>query len=314
MLKGQITSMMPEPLKSFFVQLREVDYESLQEIRIRVGQPLVILKAGKRYGLGSNGTCNIKMGYKVSKLEVEHLLKCMSDFSLYALEEEVRQGFITLQGGHRVGLVGRAVLEHGRVKTLRYISGMNIRLAHQIIGCSDELMSYILGRDRVYHTLIISPPGCGKTTLLRDTIRSLSSGFSGYGPYAVGVVDERSEIAACHEGVPQNELGYETDVLDACPKEEGMRMILRSMGEDVVAVDEIGKEEECDALRDMLNAGVTVVCTAHGKNMEECMRRPGLKALIEEGLFERIIVLSKRNGPCTIEEVRDGISGLSLLR
>lgn len=304
---------MPMPIKEKLSILTEENFNKLQEIRLRVGQPLLLKLGGKEYGLGEKGCCQLQWGIKVTRQHVTDILHYMSDFSLYALEDELRQGFMTLEGGHRVGLVGKVVLENSQIKTLKYISGMNIRIAHEVMGCSERVMPYLLNRDRVYHTLIISPPGCGKTTLLRDVILNLSDGFRGYGPYTVGVVDERSEIAACYQGVAQNHLGSRTDVLDACPKVEGMRMLLRSMAPQVVAVDEIGKAEDCDALEEMLCAGVSLICTAHGKDEKECLRRPRLKTLLEEGLFERLIILSSRQGPCTIEAILDGTRGMKAL-
>lgn len=313
MREDNLLKVLPKSMRLPMQRLSRASFDKLQEIRLRVGSPILLKISGEEWGLNDEGLCSVDRSFVLSSEEITDVLRCMSDFSLYALEDEMRQGFITLEGGHRVGLVGKAVLEQSHIKTLKYISGMNIRIAHEVIGCSQKVMPYILSRDKVYHTLIISPPGCGKTTLLRDIIRYLSEGFCGYGPYTVGVVDERSEIAACYQGVPQNDVGSRTDVLDACPKVEGMRMLLRSMAPDVIAVDEIGRVDDCMALEEILNAGVSLLCTVHGKNIEECLRRPALRELIEKGLFERMIVLSHRQGPCTIETIRDGIRNVSLL-
>lgn len=304
---------MPRHIKTGLIGLTDEKQKGLQEIRLRVNQPLILKMNGQEYGLNDKGLCTLGHGIDVTRQELGDILHCMSDFSLYALEDELRQGFMTLEGGHRVGLVGKVVLENGQIKTLRFISGMNIRIAHEVLGCSEKIMPYIVGRDKVYHTLIVSPPGCGKTTLLRDMIYQLSEGFKGYGPYTVGVVDERSEIAACYQGVPQNHLGRHTDVLDGCPKVEGMRMLLRSMAPQVIAVDEIGKGADCEALQEILSAGVTLMCTVHGKDEKECLRRPYLSELLEKGFFERIIILSHRQGPCTIEAILDGAKGMKLL-
>ena len=308
-----LLSVMPRRIKMGLECLTEEKQKGLQEIRLRTDKPLILKINGQEYGLNENGCCTLGRGMDITKQELSDILHCMSDFSLYALEDELRQGFMTLEGGHRVGLVGKVVLENSRIKTLRFISGMNIRIAHEVLGCSEKIMPYIVGRDKIYHTLIISPPGCGKTTLLRDMIYQLSEGFKGYGPYTVGVVDERSEIAACYQGVPQNHLGKRTDVLDGCPKVEGMRMLLRAMAPQVIAVDEIGKGEDCEALQEILSAGVTLMCTVHGKDEKECLRRPYLGPLLEEGLFERIIILSHRQGPCTIEAILDGTKGMKHL-
>lgn len=301
-----IWKVMPPRIREAMQRLTHQEQQQLQEIRMRAEQPILIKMQKKEFGLNEKGLCQPKQSSHISAKELRDILHTMSGFSLYAIEEELKQGYLTLEGGHRVGLTGKVVLENNQIKTLKYINGMNIRIAHEVMGCSDKMMPYILSKEKVYHTLIVSPPGCGKTTLLRDIVRQLSEGYHGYGPFTVGVVDERSEIAACYQGIPQNHLGVRTDVLDGCPKAEGMRMLLRAMAPEVVAVDEIGKSEECMALREMLNAGVAILCTVHGKDEKECLRRPVLKEMLEEGLFERILILSHRHGPCTIEGILDG--------
>ncbi|MDF2613639.1 MAG: spoIIIAA [Clostridia bacterium] len=314
MNKNGIISIMPDIIKKMMVHLDEKSYDALQEIRLRARQPLILLIKDEEYGLSKEGICLVQNSYMVSEDDVLCILKYISGFSLYALEDEMRQGYITIEGGHRVGIVGKAVIENNVIKTLKYISAVNIRVAHQVLNCSKGIMPYILSRNKVYHTLIVSPPKCGKTTLLRDIIRNLSNGFSGYGPYTVGVVDERSEIAGCYRGIPQNDIGMRTDVLDACPKVEGMRMLLRSMSPHVIAVDEIGKKEDILALQEVLSAGITIISTVHGKDIDDCRRKPILKDLIENSLFERIIILSNKYGPCTIEAILDGCNHLNTLR
>lgn len=305
-----LLKMMPIAMREGLGQLSQEEQAQLQEIHLRVRQPILLKIKGKEYGLSPQGLCELRQSMPMTEKGLKDLLQYMSDFSLYALEDELRQGYMTLPGGHRVGLVGKVVLEQNKVKTLRYISGMNIRIAHEVMGCSQSVMPYLVSKTGVYHTLIISPPGCGKTTLLRDVIRQLSEGYHGYGPYTVGVVDERSEIAACYMGVPQNHMGCRTDVLDGCPKVEGMRMLLRAMSPQVIAVDEIGKAEDLEALREMLSAGVSLLCSVHGRDEKECLRREGLGDMLTEGLFERVIILSHRQGPCTIEGILDGTRDL----
>ena len=308
-----LMKVMPNPIKLGLTHLSAKQKQQLEEIRLRVGGPLILKMRGIEYGLDDHGICNLGEGLEMTRQLITSILHYMSDFSLYAIEDELRQGYMTIEGGHRVGLVGKVVLENNRIKTLKFISGMNIRIAHEILGCSEQVMPYIVARDKIFHTLIVSPPGCGKTTLLRDMIYQLSEGYKGYGPFTVGVVDERSEIAACYQGVPQNHIGMRTDVLDSCPKVEGMRMLLRAMAPQIVAVDEIGKGEDCEAIQEMLNAGVSILCTVHGKDEKECLRRPYLKELMEQGLFERIIILSNRKGPCTVETILDGTRGMKVL-
>lgn len=305
MIENSILEIMPINLKSMLLEIKDPICNSIQEMRVRAYKPIIVLVEGKEYGLSNKGLDQVGAGYVATLQDVQAILKFLSGYSLYALEDELRQGYVTIQGGHRVGLVGKTVIEEQKVKTLKYISGLNIRFSHEVFGCSDKVLPYLLSRDKVYHTLIVSPPKCGKTTLLRDLIRNLSNGFSGFGPYTVGVVDERSEIAGCYMGVPQNNMGMRTDVLDACPKVEGMRMLLRAMAPDIIAVDEISSKADMEAIEEVLGAGVTLLCSTHGKDLEDCMKKPVLSSMLEKGLFEKIVVLSSRRGPCTVEAIED---------
>ena len=225
------------------------DYEKLYEIRLRVGRPLFLVYAGGERFL------QIKRGepYFVTRQDLKETLEYVCGYSLYAYEDEIRQGYISVQGGHRVGVTGKVLLNGDRIRGMKYISCINVRLSHQIPGCADAVMPYIQSRNHISHTLIISPPRCGKTTLLRDVIRQLSNGREGIPGVTVGVVDERSELAGSWQGVPQNDLGMRTDILDACPKAEGMQMLVRSMSPDVVAVDELGREEDFRAVESVIH-------------------------------------------------------------
>ena len=189
----------------------------------------------------------------MSKREIEETMEYVANYSMYAYEEELRQGFLTIGGGHRVGVVGKAVSEDGHIRSMKYISCINVRIAHEVRGCADAVMPYVAGRGDVRHTLIISPPGCGKTTLLRDMIRQISNGGKHCRGRTVGVVDERSELGGAYRGIPQNDLGMRTDLLDCCPKAEGMMLLIRSMTPQVIAVDEIGGEEDIRAVETAVN-------------------------------------------------------------
>jgi stage III sporulation protein AA len=184
------------------------------------------------------------------------------------------------------------ILERDRIKTLRHISFINIRLAHEVIGCGNQVLPYIIQGKSIHHTLIISPPRCGKTTLLRDLIRQLSNGGKSCPGMNVGVVDERSELGACYQGSPQNDLGCRTDVLDCCPKKEGMMMLVRSMSPEIIAVDEIGSGEDMQALEYVMNCGVKILATIHGNSIEEIRRKPVMGRLVEEKVFGRYVLLS----------------------
>ncbi|NLK20918.1 MAG: stage III sporulation protein AA [Epulopiscium sp.] len=309
--KEIILSALGARIKNLFHKLPEDEFERLQEIRLRVNQPIIIVGDSRAIFMKNDGnfTKNIEQAFRVTQKDLVDTLQMMSDYSLYAFEEEIKNGYITLQGGHRVGVAGKVVMDKGQIKTIRYIGGMNIRISHEIIGCSNKVIPFLIDKKSIYHTLIISPPKCGKTTILRDLIRQLSNGIPNKFPgITIGVVDERSEIGGSYLGVAQNDVGIRTDILDCCPKTEGMRMLLRSMSPEVIAVDEIGKIEDIYAIEDVMNAGVKLICTVHGSSLLDIQRKPVLKELIEKKIFERIILLSHKKGPGTIEEVIDAIN------
>lgn len=276
-------------------QKEQKQWRTLEEIRVRVNRPLQFYCGGEEYVLRlcvpelAQGTQD---AYIVRESDIQAILTFLSHYSIYAYEEELRQGFLTLEGGHRVGVAGRAVTEQSRVLRLQDINFLNIRIAHQCIGCAEKLYPYLYGDGRFLNTLIVSPPGMGKTTLLRDCIRLLSDGAYGKAGHRVGVVDERSEIAACHRGIPQNDLGSRTDVLDGCSKAAGMRMLLRSMSPEVIAVDELGGEEDFAAVEQVLYSGSRILGTIHGEGVEQLRRKPRLRRWMDSGIFERCIIIS----------------------
>lgn len=281
------------------------DIAGIEEIRLRADKPLMISKSGQDYFV--NNTGGISAAYTdaccVTRQDIDKTLQLMCNYSIYAIEEELKQGFLTLTGGHRVGFSGRGVIEGNKIKTLKNISGMNIRIAREVRGCGSKLANSLFG-DGLKHTLIASPPGCGKTTLLRDIIRILSCGEGEISKgYKVGVVDERSEIAGCYLGVPQRDVGVRTDVLDACPKAQGMIILLRSMSPEIIAVDEIGSMEDAETIENAINSGVKVIATVHGRDIKDITSRPGIRSLMDKKSFERIVFLSRRSGPGTIEDI-----------
>ncbi|MCI6019153.1 MAG: stage III sporulation protein AA [Clostridiales bacterium] len=295
-------------LKIFSPDLRRLlgkiplEFDKLLEIRLRVNGPLIVIEDNEEYMIDSDGgicTC-IDKAYIVTARDIRETMALVSDYSVYAYEDDIRQGFITIKGGHRVGIAGKIVLEGAVIRTIQYISFMNIRLAHQIKGCADKVMPYIFEKGRICHTLIVSPPCCGKTTLLRDMIRQVSEREKGM---SIGVVDERSEIAACYLGVPQNDLGIRADVLDGCPKAKGMLMLLRSMSPQLIAVDEIGSREDMEAIEYVIHCGCKLLATVHGNSVDDLMQKPVLGKLVKARIFERYIVLSNREEIGHIEAV-----------
>ena len=313
-----IAGYLPEQIEAA-LRKAEPDWTKMEEIRLRAGKPLLFYLKQKEYMLTKKGRLveaqngpQMNSVFCVDSGEIQMMLKKFSGYSLYAYEEEVKQGFLTLSGGHRVGLAGTVVTENGRVKTIRNLSFLNIRIAREVTGCADPVLPEIAEGARLFHTLIISPPGCGKTTLLRDLIRQISDGFSYrdqegrrccFQGRTVGVVDERNEISAAVSGIPSSRLGLRTDVLLGCPKKTGIFLLLRSMSPKVIAVDEIGSMEDFEAVRQAVVSGCVILATAHGNSVEEFARKKAGAAFLEEGIFERYIILSEKNGKGTIEKI-----------
>jgi stage III sporulation protein AA len=317
---GDYVGTRDELLKILSIKLRTVfgrlqaDYGRLQEIRLRMNCPLLIVLDNKEYFLTEEAQLvpDPAGAVIVTKNEIRETMEYISNYSLYAFEEEIRQGFITISGGHRIGIAGKVIMENENVKSIKHISFINIRLAHQIKGCADAVLPYIIDREAggIYHTLIISPPGCGKTTLLRDTIRQLSNGSRHLPGMSVGVVDERSEIGACYMGVPQNDIGIRTDILDCCPKARGMMMLIRSMSPQIIAVDEIGSHEDLEAIDYVIGCGCRLIATVHGSSIEDIKAKPVLGELMEKRLFGRCIVLSGLAGAGHLEGIYDAAGRL----
>ena len=269
--------------------------EQLYEIRVKIGKPILIYS---KYGESA-------INYISTREDMKSIMQKISNYSLYAYEEDIKQGFITIKGGHRIGIAGECVMDKGEVKTIRNISSVNIRICREVIGCSSKAMKYIAVNNKIYNTIIISPPKCGKTTLLRDITRNISNGVNSLGldGKKVVVIDERSEIGACYFGIPQMNLGIRTDVLDNCLKREGLIMSIRSLSPEVLICDEIGTKGDIEALMMAFNSGVNIITTIHGFTIEDLYKRKVFYDLLDNGIIERVITLSRRNGVGTIEKV-----------
>lgn len=307
-IRQDILTFLSPDLRALFKNLPDKELADLEEIRLRVNGPVLLKqRTGDKY-LAKDGMLTTRWESSVccSAESMNRTVALLCNSSLYALEEELSKGFLTLPGGHRTGFVGRAVLDKGRIKTLKQISGVNIRIARFISGSALKIIRYLIKDNIFLNTLIISPPRAGKTTLLRDMITILSNGFPGFKSIDVGLVDERSEIAGCRDGIPQLPVGHRTDILDGCPKAEGMMMLVRSMSPQVIATDEIGRKEDAEAIEEVINAGIKLLTTVHGSSKEDILRRPVVKDILEQRVFERYVVLSRKNGPGTIENIFDG--------
>ena len=312
-LKRDIMPLLSNEIARILNRVDLCSLELLEEIRLRADKPLMLQNYSGDWFVNTDGLLGAvpAKSYIVRQEDIIRTVELMSENSIYAFQDEIKNGYITIRGGHRIGIAGKVVLDGSLVRNIKDISGLNIRLSNQVIGCSDKIIRYLIGNNSsIYNTLIISPPQCGKTTILRDIARALSDGIPDmdFNGVKVGIVDERSEIAACYKGVAQNQVGVRSDVLDGCLKSIGMSMIIRSMSPKVIITDEIGNEGDKEAVLGALNAGVKIITTAHGYNITELKSRREVLKLMEEKVFERYIVLGNSKGPGTLVEVVDGIT------
>ncbi len=306
-------------LTNILSKLSRNEIEKVEEIRLRNGKPLMLCLDNSDYYVSTNGTLALEPINCVN-ITYKHILKTfqlISSYSIYSIEEELKNGFVTVRGGHRVGVTGKAVYGINGLETMRDISSLNIRIAKEIIGVSNNIIKYIIKKpNTIYNTLLVSPPQCGKTTLLRDIIRNISNGVSScnFHGIKVGVVDERSELGGTYKGCPQNDVGIRTDIIDSCRKHEGIMLLLRSMSPNVIATDEIGDEKDIKAIHEAMRAGVKIISTVHGDGINDILSKPKLRDVITEKVFERIILIDNTNGVGTIQDIVDGISFKSVIR
>lgn len=278
----------------------------LREIRLRVGRPVILYAAGREYFVNADGVPaeGRKEAFCMDRQGMEAVLRNLCQDSFYAFEDELKRGFLTVPGGHRVGISGQAVLdERGGIRTIKNIAFVNIRIARQVQNAADGILPLVYDGGELLNTLILASPGCGKTTLLRELIRQVSDGNAYGDGQTVGVVDERSELAGSFLGVPQNDLGIRTDVLDACPKAEGMLLLLRAMSPAVIAIDELGSCEEMEALHRASACGCRILATAHGNTFEDLERRFGIAAGDLRKVFQMVVCLHRKSGRFVAEPI-----------
>lgn len=262
--------------------------DNLEEIRIRVQKP-IILKFNSNEKI---------IRYFVSQDEILNILQLVCENSIYSYQHQIAEGFVTIKGGHRVGISGSCVIENGKVININYINGLNFRLAKQILGISENVLKYILNikENTIFNTLIVSMPGAGKTTLLKDIVRQISNGIENlrFKGLNIGIVDERGEIASLYKGVPQNDIGIKSDVMDNVSKSLGMKMLIRSMAPQVIVADEIGSFEDIDAINYAICSGCKGIFTAHGQTLSDLHLNKVLNELINGHVFEVIFFLNSK--------------------
>lgn len=268
-------------------KMRNIDFTNLEEIRIRNNRP-IFLKIGQS---------EQQVNYIINTNDVLEILQKICDNSIYTYQNQICNGYITIKGGHRIGITGNIVIKDGQVTNISHIYSLNFRIARQVIDCSNKILESVLDlkNNTVFNTIIISPPGRGKTTILRDLIRKISDGIPeiSFNGINVGVVDERGEIAAMYKGIPQNDIGRRTDILDNIPKDIGMKMLIRSMNPKVIVADEIGSTKDIEAIKYAICSGVKGVFTAHGNGLKDIMNNPILNELYITDGIERVLAIDE---------------------
>lgn len=291
----EVTTLLPPELQEPLQLLPQDAKTGIEEIRLRAGQPMSVV-----------GEKAVQMdGYRITPDCLYDVLEHASRHSVHTVLERMSSGFVSVKGGHRIGLCGVAVTEEGTCRGFRQISSLNLRIAREKTGIAEPIAAQLFREGRMENTLIAAPPGAGKTTLLRDLIRCLSGGHT-VPAQRVSVVDERGELAAIWEGVPQMEMGENTDILEGVKKGEAIPMLLRGMNPQVIAVDEITDFEDVKRIKEAAGCGVSIVATAHGKSVKEMRLRPVYRELLECGMFRKAIMIERiRNGvrSIAVEEV-----------
>lgn len=297
----QGAALLPAHLRRMAEALPWDRQRTAEELRLRCGRPMTVsYPEGEAIPPG----CEDR---PIQPADLGQVLEIATQASAHTVLDKVRNGFVTLRGGHRIGLCGSGVVRDGAVVNLRQLSSLSIRIARAVTGTAGQVLDKLSEGNVLQSTLILSPPGGGKTTLLRDLIRVISDG-EGVRPMRVGVADERSELAAMYEGIAQFDLGCRTDVMDGCPKDAGLLMLLRGMNPQVLAADEITAPADCAALEMAANCGVVLLATAHASGLEDLSTRPLYRGLLEQNIFRRVISIERRNGARSYRITRLGVA------
>ena len=284
----KVLNYLPEKIACIFRKIPVHTAESINEIRLRVNRPISVTSLGENYFVTENGSLTLSdsLGIICTYENISESFKAVCEYSVHSYQKEISQGFITIEGGNRVGICGTAVGQ-GKIETVKYISGLNFRIAGQTFGCSRQLCERLFSEDPV-SVLITGEPLSGKTTYLRDMCRIMGR------KHRISIVDSRSEIASCYHGIPQNDVGYFADVLDGYDKKNGIETAIRVMSPEIVVCDEIGGKDDCFAILESINSGVKFLASVHGKSIDEILKIEHLKKLLDYGIFEYAVLIEER--------------------
>jgi stage III sporulation protein AA len=313
-----IFEILPERLKTAFEKL---PMSKVYELRLRVNAPIVVALAGRSFFLTDNGLTHEIEGHIppavsgndrggtggnaplfVTRSELDTIVHKAADYSLYAVNDQIKCGFMTIRGGVRIGITGEVVIEAGETKTIKNIQALNIRVPHQVRGCSYQILPFVFGANAPLKTLIISPPGCGKTTMLRDLAWQICDKF--HLPNVL-IIDERGEIAANYLGENQLDVGAFTDVISGCTKSFGFENGIRSMRPDVIITDELMGEADVDMVKTAARSGVVILASVHARGLDDIRNKTHFRELIDEQLFDRYVVLTTRDTAGAVSGVFD---------
>lgn len=280
----QAAALLPKELYEAALGLPESVQNQAEEFRLRTGFRATVMYANREMELRGTDV--------IHTADLHDVLEFASRSSVHTVLEQLRHGFVTVKGGHRIGICGTAVITRGEVTGFRHLSSLNIRIAKEMKGVARSVVPALFEDGALQNTLILAPPGAGKTTLLRDVIRCISDG-DGVPELRVGIADARGELAGIWEGAAQMELGRHTDILDGVAKSEGLLMLLRGMNPDVLAVDEITDSKDVEALSQATGCGVALLATAHGKSVKDLYLRPTYREMVRQNIFSRAVLIEQ---------------------
>ncbi|MBO6126404.1 MAG: Flp pilus assembly complex ATPase component TadA [Clostridia bacterium] len=282
-------------IRTALIKIPDKIKNNIQEICIRINSSIIIFTQNNSYFVGKNGEVASEdpKNLVISQSDILETMKILCNFSIYSYQNQIKEGFITLKGGHRAGFSGTAVINNNEIINISDISSINFRISREILGCSDRIFNKF-GLD-VGGTLIIGPPSSGKTTILRDMARKLSTSFEENKLIKVSIIDERREIAASYQGVPQRDIGF-SDVLTGFPKAEGIIRAIRTLSPRIIICDEIGNNEDAEAIKKSLNSGVGIIASIHAKSPDEMANSFRIKNILSSGAIKRAILLDSTPG------------------